>query len=517
MRFRFRNRRSLNYLSNSLVFLIVLAGCAHPKHKKSSQTFAQKEILAPTLEESWDDMMKEQDDPHEENAHALVEISGEELKNSDITESDISAAERSDDEAEESNQQPFKAPYFSKITKQWVDYFSKKQRARFQRFINNGELYRPLIEPILAQYDLPRELFYVGLIESGFYLKARSHAAATGPWQFMRPTAKQYGLKVTHEVDERRDIFKATHAAAKYFRELYRKFQSWDLALAAYNLGENGLARRMRRSNAFTYAALSRKRAIPAETLHYVPKVRAAMHIIENAAHYGFKRPRVKNNLWVQSQLKKVPAGVSLKKVAHYWNIPLRTLTQLNPELNYTQTPRLAHSWNLRVPAVSINATSPVSQRRESQKLASSFLSKESQSSSDSSQKITRPSGQKFVLRKPSSPLKASSDLLRTQRSAPLKIKVRRGENLTVLSQLLGISIREIKKSNRLKSSKLSAGKILVVPKLRKKIHIVKKGDHLRGLSKKYRLSQKLLLRLNDLEATTLKVGQKLVIASLNS
>lgn len=85
-----------------------------------------------------------------------------------------------------------------------------KIRERFQRFINNGEEYRHIIEKTFQAHGLPKELYFVGLIESGYYLGARSHASAVGPWQFVKGTGTRYGLRVTNEVDERQDLFKAT-------------------------------------------------------------------------------------------------------------------------------------------------------------------------------------------------------------------------------------------------------------------------------------------------------------------
>src|SRR5690606_21088104 len=113
--------------------------------------------------------------------------------------------------------------------------FTVKQRDRFQRFLNNGEEYRHHIEAIFQEYGLPKELYYVGLIESGYYLGARSHASAVGPWQFIRGTGRRYGLRINSDIDERRDLFKSTHSAAQYFKDLHKMFSSWELALAAYN------------------------------------------------------------------------------------------------------------------------------------------------------------------------------------------------------------------------------------------------------------------------------------------
>jgi len=194
----------------------------------------------------------------------------------------------------------------------WVEYFTKKNRERFQRFINNGEEYRHHIESILVEQGLPKELYYVGLIESGYYLGAKSHASAVGPWQFIKGTGTRYGLRVTSEIDERRDLFKATKAAAMYFKDLHNVFSSWELALAAYNAGEYGIIRRIMKHGTRDFYELSRNKQLPSETINYVPKVLAAMHIINNAKKYGFDIPKKQNRFFDLTELKAIKKNVPL-------------------------------------------------------------------------------------------------------------------------------------------------------------------------------------------------------------
>jgi membrane-bound lytic murein transglycosylase D len=257
--------------------------------------------------------------------------------------------------AQTENEVPY-APRFLKArnTKRvqfWVDYFTRAQRERFQRFINNGEEYRHHIEDIFVQAGLPKELYFVGLIESGYYLGARSHAAAVGPWQFIKGTGKRYGLKFNHELDERQDLFKATRAAAAYFRDLHNIFSSWELSLAAYNAGEYGMIRRILKFGTRDFYSLSRNKQLPSETINYVPKVLAAMHVVNNAEKYGFVIPKKSQKLFDLTELRPIKKNIPLRSVASRLNVDETLLKRLNPELRRNSTPRtFAGTYFLRIP-----------------------------------------------------------------------------------------------------------------------------------------------------------------------
>lgn len=141
----------------------------------------------------------------------------------------------------------------------------------------------PIIEPILEQYGIPEDFKYIPLVESG--LKSGvSPKGAAGFWQFMPQTARDFGLKVNDEVDERNNIHKSTVAAAKYLKSLYREFNSWTLAAAAYNVGEGRLKRQIYQQNQDNYF----KMKLNKETASYVYKLISMKEIIENPDRYGY-------------------------------------------------------------------------------------------------------------------------------------------------------------------------------------------------------------------------------------
>jgi membrane-bound lytic murein transglycosylase D len=174
----------------------------------------------------------------------------------------------------------------------WVERFTSDLKRSFSRYLQRMDTYAPMISAKLAQRDMPQDLIYLAMIESGFNPKAQSPAKASGLWQFIGETGRRYGLTVNRKVDERNNPAKATDAALSYLADLYDRFGSWYLAAAAYNTGENRVGRIMREmtgsergTDADYYKIASR---LPQETRDYVPKLIAAARIAKEPAKYGF-------------------------------------------------------------------------------------------------------------------------------------------------------------------------------------------------------------------------------------
>lgn len=142
----------------------------------------------------------------------------------------------------------------------------------------------PVVEEILVSYGIPADFKYIPLVESGFTKNITSHKGASGYWQFMPATAQAFGLKINDEVDERQDLIKSTHAAAKYIKALYKEFDSWLLAAAAYNVGGGNLRKEMNRQNEDNYFKLKLNR----ETSDYVYRLISVKEIIEHPTFHGY-------------------------------------------------------------------------------------------------------------------------------------------------------------------------------------------------------------------------------------
>ncbi|RZK83058.1 MAG: lytic transglycosylase domain-containing protein [Pedobacter sp.] len=160
-------------------------------------------------------------------------------------------------------------------------------RLQTNRLHRKASEWFPVIEPILAAYGIPEDFKYVPLVESGLK-EGVSPKGATGFWQFMPGTARNYGLKVNSKVDERKNLRKSTVAAAKYIKELYGIFESWTLVAAAYNVGDNHMRKQIDRQNQDNYF----KMRLNSETGGYVYKLISMKEILEDPARYGYKIPR---------------------------------------------------------------------------------------------------------------------------------------------------------------------------------------------------------------------------------
>ena len=200
----------------------------------------------------------------------------------------------------------------------------------------------------LKKKGLPQDLFYIAMIESGLSPRATSHAQAVGYWQFIRPTAHRYGLRVNWWLDERRDFSKSTLAAASYLGDLYKMFGSWYLTTAAYNMGEGRLKRLIKKHKTSNFWQLASKRDFPRETREHIPKIIAAMVIAKAPKLYGFKMINpMEPHLY---EFFHVPGGTDLILLARFLGVNKTTLSKLNPELTKGFIPKFIDQHRIRVP-----------------------------------------------------------------------------------------------------------------------------------------------------------------------
>ena len=228
-----------------------------------------------------------------------------------------------------------------------IRYFHGDIRDRFEQWLTRLGRYRPMVEQVFAEFDLPLDLVYLSLVESGFNPRAYSRARATGPWQFMKGTARRYGLRINYYVDERRDPIKSTVAAAQHLRDLYDTFGSWPLAMAAYNAGEGKVRRALQKTNSETFQEIARTRYLRRETREYVPRIMAATIIANDPERYGFSSDQPDP---YQFEEVVVSRPLHLRDIARATRLSYRELRSLNPELRRYVTPPRDKAYHLKVP-----------------------------------------------------------------------------------------------------------------------------------------------------------------------
>ncbi len=216
---------------------------------------------------------------------------------------------------------------------QYIKFFQNNGKAQYNIWLKRHAEYSDMVLSILKEYELPEELLYLAMIESGLNPKAYSRANASGMWQFVYSTGKMYGLKRTWYVDERRDPEKATRAACEYLKDLYEEFDNWYLALSAYNSGSGRVLRATRLHQTSDFWQLH---SLPRETRNYIPYFLSAAIIGQNPEKYGFKVPESKP---IEFDFVELEKSADLAVLAQSAGISFKTLQKYNPELRQSATP----------------------------------------------------------------------------------------------------------------------------------------------------------------------------------
>ena len=370
----------------------------------------------------------------------------------------------------------------NKQVDQFITYFTTaKGRKQFAIWMKRYMEYKDLILPILKKHEMPEELMVLAMIESGLNPKAYSRANASGMWQFIYSTGKNYGLKRDWYIDERRDPIKATGAACEYLKDLNEQFDNWYLALAAYNCGSGRISRASKLHQTYDFWQMH---SLPRESRNYIPYYLAAAIITKDPEKYGFTIPKVKPFSYEEVVLEHSADLAVLSRVA---GIKVKTLRKYNPELRQSATP------------------------------------------ADNPYLLKLPKGKKeqFLARWNSIP--------ESERFAPQFIvhRVRYGESLWTISKKYGASIHDIAAVNKIRNRhKIKVGNKLKVPLkggvLRtwgtkdnggpaghyKVTYKVKRGDTLGQIAEDYKSKASKIRRWNGLKygSSLIYPGQKLKI-----
>jgi len=296
-----------------------------------------------------------------------------------------------------------------------IKVFAEDIPHRTTHWLERSGRYIRMMSNILREEGLPEDMAWLPLIESGFNPRAYSRSHAAGPWQFIKGTAKRYGLKVDYWVDERRDPVKSTRAAARYLKDLYEMFGSWSLAMAAYNAGEGKIKRALKRTDSHDLWGLLKTRYIRNETKNYVPKFIAARMIAVEPEKFGITDIQYHEDFTFDEVVLKRP--VTLDVAARCAGISEQDLKELNPELRRWSTPPVKE-YTLRIP------------------------------------RGTRESFEENLSRVP------------TDRRVTMKVyTVRNGDSLWTIARRFGVTISDIKEYNRMgRRSLIRPGQKLIIP-----------------------------------------------------
>jgi membrane-bound lytic murein transglycosylase D len=230
----------------------------------------------------------------------------------------------------------------------FLDKFQNSQHKIFRKWLERSGRYLPMIQAELGKAGLPLDLAYLPMIESGYRLTAYSRARAVGPWQFMRRTGRAYKLTINNYVDERRDPIKSTKAAINFLADLHREFDSWQLAVAAYNAGGGRIRRAIRKTGSRDFWQIIKGSHLKKETKYYVPKLIAAIIIAKDPESYGFTDIAYDEPLTFATLA--VPRWTSMQAVALAGDEPLEDIRNLNRQLRRSITPPGKNLYTIKVP-----------------------------------------------------------------------------------------------------------------------------------------------------------------------
>lgn len=391
---------------------------------------------------------------------------------------------------------------FNERVMAFINYFTVRNRDYSREMLRREAVYIPIFEKYLKKYDLPDELKYLPIIEAGLNPKAVSGPRAVGLWQFMRPTAREQGLKIDWYIDERMDPEKATEAACKYIKWLHSYFKDWKMTLAAYNSGIGNVNRAKRRAG-YKNDFWEVYRYLPRETRSYVPQFAAILYTMEYADEH---------NLFIDDpiyptpyEIVKTSQFVYLKAFAEESGMDLETLQQLNPAIKKGAIPANAKDYELRVPVAEIDNF----KANEAQILAKAEAGK-----AEFEKMAENMPGSTFGREK-------------------VVYRVRSGDVLGKIARKHNVRLTDLRAWNNIRGSMIRVGQRLDIwigpdfyndntvssqpvrdqPIPDSKTHVVKSGDTLWDISRMYKgLTIDKLKELNNLGSSSLKPGMKLKI-----
>ncbi len=344
---------------------------------------------------------------------------------------------------------------YNKIVKNYINAYTNKRRATVEVMLGLSEYYFPVFDDIFDYYDIPNEMKYMSIIESALNPRAYSRTRAVGLWQFMYGTGRMYGLEVNSLVDERMDLYKSTHAAARFAKDLYKRYGDWLLVIAAYNCGPGNVNKAIRRSGGKTnywdiYYYL------PRETRGHVPAFIAATYVMNYYTEHNLTA--IKVDMPVLVDTIHISQELHLKQVSEVLGIPIKELRDLNPQYRHDIIPAGKKVYSLSLPLEYTDEFIDLEQVIYSYK-DSVFLNKKNLTISPSNsyaQNVPQAPGANYV---------------------KLKYIVKSGDNLGYISSWYDVRVSDLKYWNNINRNMIRAGQKLTIYKPKSKANKYKNID----------------------------------------
>lgn len=427
---------------------------------------------------------------------------------------------------------------FNPFVRSFIDYFTIRNRKYTRTMISRENVYFPLFEKYLKKYNMPDEMKYLAIVESGLNPKAASWAKAVGLWQFIPVTGKEYGLDQNNYIDERMDPEKATDAACRFLRRLHKTYGDWELAMAAYNCGPGNVNKAIRRAGGGKKTFWEIFPYLPKETRSYVPSMTAVIYAMNYAPQHNIFSDSI---LYVQDvETITINQAIDLEKLATELHVDSKRLLALNPEIKKKVLPATTRNYKLRVPAERAELLASASDVTCMIAAATPII----------------PKPEPLQEREPAKALimvaANTTPAVTTQTDSTQKklYTVKRGDNLSAIATKHNVTIEQLKEWNNLRRSTIVANQTLTVyqpketeaiamattsepevkevktvakkstknalkvsEKTQEIIHQVQPGDTLWNISQRYNgISVDQIKKLNKLKTNEIKPGQKLIL-----
>lgn len=432
----------------------------------------------------------------------------------------------------------------NEVVRFFIQYYATLGRVYLQRALKRMELYWPVVREYAEELGLPLEVAVLGILESGYDARAMSHKGAGGVWQIMPATAGHYKLKINARLDERKDIVKSTRAALLFLKELANQFNGdWDLVLAAYNGGPNYLKKMLAQHKKKTFWEVSEVPGFKSETLEFVPRFHALLHIMKNPGEYLFKIPELEQA--DAFDMIRFSEDISFDLLSKYAGIPMEIMEELNPHLKGNEA--IARV-NFYLPNQFGNLVLKKIRRYYAKLRLEKYRRKMLRivryrvRKNDTLLRISKRFNVPRLRIKRYNRLKSSHYLKigqilkipvyrnvrsrgkvtkKYRRTVGLKgaYRVKTGDTLSGIASRHGTTVARLKRANRLKGSMVRAGQRLIIPPSAKyQPYRVAKGDTLTGLSRMFGVSVRAIMRANKLRSRhELAAGKTLLIPDQGS